>query len=452
MQILNRTSGIVILIVVLSAGSNAQQLPPVHPLGPVLARSTEQLGTVTTARALPGGRVLINDVFGHRVLLLDSTFTKLTVVADSTSSTANAYGPRNGGLFAYRGDSTMFVDPASLSMLVIDPAGKIVRVISAPRPADVPFLVGGPNGTPGFDDRGRIVYRGFAKTGPPQAGGPADKGLMSMPSFPDSAPIVRVDLETRKVDTAAFFRINKPNMQIRQLENGGMSATSIVNPIPTIDDWALLSDGTVAVVRGKDYHIDWTTPDGIRSSSAKIPYDWQRLNDSGKVALLDSARTAIEKARATAQAQMTTSTAAGGGTTPPPAGASIGGEMQMVFRMNVDHGGGDGSVRANGPAAGASMQMPPLTMIPANELPDYRPAFTSGSARGDLDGNLWVRTTSPVGNNGPVYYVINRKAEVIDRVQLPAGRLVAGFGSHGMIYLAVRDADGNARLERATIR
>jgi len=120
--------------------------------------------------------------------------------------------------------------------------------------------------------------------------------------------------------------------------------------------------------------------------------------------------------------------------------------------MNVEHGAGDGAARAAGPAAGASMQLPPLTMIPASELPDYRPAFTSGSARGDLDGNLWVRTTSPVGNNGPVYFVINRKAEVIDRVQLPAGRLVAGFGPNGMIYLAVRDADGNARLERATIR
>jgi len=283
---------------------------------------------VTTARALPGGRVLINDVFGHRVLLLDSTFTKITVVADSTSSTANAYGSRNGGLFAYRGDSTMFVDPASLSMLVIDPAGKIARVMSAPRPVDVPYLVGGPNGTPGFDAKGRIVYRGFAKNGSPPAGGPADRGPISMPSFPDSAPIIRVDLETRKVDTAAFFRINKPNLQIRQLENGGMSATSIINPIPTIDDWALLSDGTVAVVRGKDYHIDWTTSEGIRSSSAKIPYEWQRLDDSGKVALLDSARAAMKNARATAQTQMTTST--GAGATPSPTSAAGGGNANGI--------------------------------------------------------------------------------------------------------------------------
>ena len=96
--------------------------------------------------------------------------------------------------------------------------------------------------------------------------------------------------------------------------------------------------------------------------------------------------------------------------------------------------------------------MPPITMVNADSLPDYRPAFTAGSARGDLDGNLWVRTTSPVGNAGPIYFIINTKGEVIDRVQLPAGRLIAGFGKNGDVYMALRDADGNARVERAKIK
>src|SRR5438874_8628737 len=50
-----------------------------------------------------------------------------------SSATANAYGTRPGGLIAYRGDSTLFVDPASLSMLLIDPNGKIARVRSEER-------------------------------------------------------------------------------------------------------------------------------------------------------------------------------------------------------------------------------------------------------------------------------------------------------------------------------
>jgi hypothetical protein len=98
------------------------------------------------------------------------------------------------------------------------------------------------------------------------------------------------------------------------------------------------------------------------------------------------------------------------------------------------------------------MELPPINMIEADKLPDYRPAFTAGSARGDLDGNLWVRTTSPVGNAGSIYFVINTKGEVIDRVQLPESRILVGFGRNGDVYLSVRDAEGNVRVERAKLK
>jgi hypothetical protein len=127
----------------------------------------------------------------------------------------------------------------------------------------------------------------------------------------------------------------------------------------------------------------------------------------------------------------------------------------ITFRTRVDgggappaRGGGDG----RGAPGGTRMELPPVNMIEADKLPDYRPAFTAGSARGDLEGNLWVRTTSPVGNAGPIYFVINKKGEVIDRVQLPESRVLAGFGRNGDVYLSVRDAEGNVRVERAKIR
>src|ERR1700704_1977541 len=142
-----------------SQASLAQSLPPVRQLGPVTAVAKEPLGAVTTVRHLPDGRVLVNDIVGRRVVMFDSSLSSLTVVADTTSATANAYGVRPGGLIAYRGDSTLFIDPASLSMLLIDPTGKIARVMSAPRANDVGFLVGGPFGNPGFDAQGRLIYR-----------------------------------------------------------------------------------------------------------------------------------------------------------------------------------------------------------------------------------------------------------------------------------------------------
>ena len=149
-----------VVSVAASTGALAQSsLPPVRQLGPVTAVARDSLGAVSGIRALPNGSLLVNDIISRRVLLFDSTLSLVTVVADTTSATANAYGVRPGGLIAFHGDSTLFVDPASLSMLLIDANGKIARVMSAPRAQDIAFLIGGPFGSPGFDPSGKLVYR-----------------------------------------------------------------------------------------------------------------------------------------------------------------------------------------------------------------------------------------------------------------------------------------------------
>lgn len=38
-----------------------------------------------------------------------------------------------------------------------------------------------------------------------------------------------------------------------------------------------------------------------------------------------------------------------------------------------------------------------------------------------------------------VYDVVNRKGELVHRVQLPAGRQIVGFGKGGVIYVASRE-------------
>src|SRR5262245_32737736 len=106
-------------LVVVCSRVHAQQLPPIHPLGPVIHTAAEPLGAVSTARQLPGGRVLVNDIVGRKVVMYDSALAQLKIVADTTSATANAYSSRTGGLLAYKGDSSLFVDPQSLSMLVL---------------------------------------------------------------------------------------------------------------------------------------------------------------------------------------------------------------------------------------------------------------------------------------------------------------------------------------------
>ncbi|HEY5121241.1 MAG TPA: hypothetical protein VII84_06665, partial [Acidimicrobiales bacterium] len=95
--------------------------------------------------------------------------------------------------------------------------------------------------------------------------------------------------------------------------------------------------------------------------------------------------------------------------------------------------------------------LPPLPQfVDPSELPDYRPVFRQGAARGDADGNLWIRTTKVV-NGGPVYDVVNQEGALIERIRIPPGRVIAGFGVGGVVFMGV--VDGNVtRLERAQVR
>jgi hypothetical protein len=365
----------------------------------VLNTSVEPLASVSQVRALPGGRVIVNDNTGRRVVMFDSTLKLIAVIADSAGSVGSAYNSRLGGLIAYLGDSTLFVDPTSLSMVVIDADGKIVRTMAVPQAREAQNLIGGPFGTPGFDAAGRLVYRSVNARGFNQ---PRDGGDAQPPQTPDSAVIVRFDLATRKLDTAGKFSIPKIGVMIVKDERGRSVMTQVINPMPVSDDWAVLADGTIAIVRGREYHVDFVGADDRMTSAPKLAFEWQRLSDDDKVAMIDS-MTAV-----------------------------------MIERTRGDVGGTPGVMPAG------------LKFVSPNELPDYRPAFRQGAARGDADGHLWIRTTHVV-NGGSVYDVINRQGVLIDRIQVPPGRVIAGFGPGGVVYIGV--VDGNiTRLERARAR
>jgi hypothetical protein len=425
------------------AASVATAKVSLRQLPAAVATSTDSLGSVAAVRQLPNGNVLVNDQARRRVVLLDPKMKVIGLVADSTSSTQNAYGVRPGGLIAYRGDSTLFVEPAGLSMLVIDPVGKIIRTMAAPRANDINFLVGGMAGNPGFDSKGRLVYRAAPDFGRmmrmAQPGQP-----FVMPTPPDSAVLVRFDFTTRKLDTVGVFKIPKTYVNSSTDANGRMSLSMQNNPLPVMDEWAVLSDGTVAFVRGRDYHVDFVDAAGVRTVADKIPYEWQRLTDDDKSRFLDSSKVAMEKQRAAMVAN-------GGiiplGASAADAAAGISSRQMITVTRESSAGGppsGGGtntSVTAVGGASG--MQLPPISMVPISELPDYKPVFGQGSVRADMDGRLWVRTIpTKVTTGGAIYDVIDSGGKLVDRVQVPAGTTIAGFGAGGIVYLGFRDATG----------
>ena len=466
-------AALLVLTTLLAPSAHAQQSserPAARPLGAALATS-EPMGAISAVRQLPGGKLLVNDPARRRVLMLDSTMKTIGVVADTTPATQNAYGVRGGGILPWRGDSTLFLDPASLSMLVLDGNGMITRVMAAPRPDDVFSLVGGALGYPGFDSKGRLVYRATALNlnrrgrGEGGGGGGGGGGNIQPPSFPDTTPLVRFDLATRKLDTAAFIKVAAPRINISEVEGRRMIGLT-VNPMPEVDDWAVLPDGTIAILR-KDYHVDYIDADGKKTVGPKIPFDWQRLTDSAKTAVADSVKALVERGGPGAAFALLNGGGDGGGgggfSNGGFGGGGFGGGGFAGGRGNRGGrgGGGDGPPpprrdaatggaaapagggAAAGGAAGATRRGPQVNIVPANELPDYRPAFANGSVRADAEGKLWVRIIpAKPSTGGPDYDVIDRSGKLVDRVTLPRGTTIAGFGAGGIVYLGVRDTAG----------
>jgi hypothetical protein len=388
--------------------------------------------SISTAVALSDGRVYVNDVVSRRVLLFDSTLATAKVVADSTAVTSKAYGARPGALFAYRADTAILTDPASGSMPVLGPTGTIARVMAAPTVAGpIGLNLGNPFYPPGFDARGHLVTQLPTLVRFPD---PVPGKASAQETTMDSSFIVRIDLAARTLDTVAPFKTVKISQVIARDEDGRMTSMKVTPDIvPLVDDWTVCADGSVAILRGRDYHVDWLGADGKWRSTPKMPFEWQHLDDAQKTALIDSALAAIKARRDSMDAII----ASRG---PMPARAVGAVEAAAAGGRGRGGGGGDGA--------------PPPALIdgrPAlSDLPDYRPPFLRGSTRADAEGNLWIRTTTLVKGQ-PVYDVVNKQGTIVDRVQLPPFRTIAGFGP-GAIYMAVKDSAGIVHLEKARIK
>jgi len=476
--------------------------PPVRRIESAQAISTESLGAITNIRHLPDGRVLLNDGTRRRLLMLDSTLTLVSVVLDSLTEVQNAYGTRAGTIIPYRGDSTVFIDPATLAMLVLDASGTITRVRAVPRAQDINFITN-PTfqfGVPGFDRAGRLIHRINATTTPPAVAPPP--GMPYFPSPPDSAFIVAVNLDTRKADTLGTVRIPRVVYSMRMEPEGYYNINMVPNPLPLTDDWALLSDGTIAFLRGQDYRVEYRAPDGTITSSDKQPFPWVRLADDDKVRFADSAK-AVQIANA--QREFTTQMIAWSnllnkpypatfsvptGYTPPPGlpkdwilpkGVSFpanyvpacppgvsppAGAMPMgipgmaITEMRAATAGPPPAATPGAAPAvnctqtyyadmyGSGYTPPPPiyrapTLVRPADLPDYKPPVALTSAKADGDGNLWVRALPMRPTPGGIIYdVINRAGVMVDRIQLPPAYQLVGFGPGKIVYLSNRDATG----------
>jgi hypothetical protein len=411
---------------------------PVIDLPQPVIRSSVTFGGPIGVRQVASGKVMVNDGRLRQIKLFDSTLTAFTMVSDSTPGTSIYYGPYGMQLIPYFGDSSLFGDFPSQTILLLNGAGGVARAIAPPPdPSAMGSLLG--QRKAGIDPKGRLIYASTAGTMMMKNFDPATgKSSVRVTSPPDSSPIVRADLDSRRVDTLA--RIKRASYGghlsvVPRPDGKGDMMKVTINPLRDPDEWAVLSDGTIAIVRSHDYHVDWIHPDGTRSATEKLPFDWKRLTDQDKQKLIDSARAAMNLDAANAAAL-----AALNAPEPARGDPASGGRGQR--------GGGGASGGGRGGRGGTFTEI-----TPANEISDFYPPLRDDAATADMDGNLWILpTTSAQSKNGElVYDVVNPKKGLFERVRMPAGRSVLGFGKGGVVYLISGDRATGFYVEKTKL-
>jgi hypothetical protein len=414
----------------------AQAPVPVVALPNASVTSADRFGTIMNVRELPGGKLLVDDGKNRLVKLLTPALATERIVLDSSLAAPNSYGNFPLALIPYLGDSTLYpsVNKAR-AVLVIDPSGNITRALAMPNQRDLALLR-----RVAVDDRGRIIFMAF----PPVTRQPAT-GVP--PALSDSAPLLRADLAARTTDTIAWVARPMQGFDIWTVQTRVHRELTFWQPDPlkAIDEWTVLSDGSLAMLRGHDYHIDWLRSDGTRESSPKLPFDWKALTDADKQRLIDTLR-----AQWRSQGESNTLIVTAERSPTPWSNRAMSGsdDPAAPFHPSFDT---TTAVMTNVLLEGRSFVRIPAPAL--DDVFDYYAPVRSGAALADMDNRLWILpTTSKQSNAGElVYDVVSTKGEMIERVRLPLGRYIVGFGRNGAVYMAAGDTRNGFTVERSTL-
>ena len=357
------------------------------------AEYVEPFSAIASIRELNDGRVLVTDARERVVQLIDFRGSATAVGREGSGPGEYALP---GLIVPLPGDSSAIYDAGFSRYLIIHPDGKpglhfrpvpsargsqaaVVRVRGVPR---------------GFDARGNIYYQGpaFHENG---------AGVLT-PS--DSTAIIRFDRVAQTADTIAFVRLAKGHGSVKANPGGGVQVMSgLANPLVPRDDWVVLPDGRVAVVRADTYRIDFYTSPSLRRSGPAVPYE--------KIRVDADVRRMVEQ------------------------------EWERAWRNTI------ASARGRGAGSASAMGQAPTPPALSGEWPEVMPPFTMQAAKARPNGQIWVLRTQKPGVARQLYDVFDNMGRVIGQVLLPPSTSLIGFG-RGAVYLVRSDDDGLQYLQR----
>ena len=359
----------------LAAATAVAQVPSVRTLAKPDAEYPQAFIRIGSVHELKDGRVIVGEVH-----LRDGTLQAINFATGTATQVARkGAGPgefagRPSSLMTFAGDTTVMYDGGNARFLLIGPDGKPGRTEPA-KPSQWTFnLAWG-------DSRGR-VYSGL------------EADAVNASELADTAFVVRFTLASGKLDTVGARRVPKTDLSC--FNDGKMSGCRTEEvPFAVHDDWAVFPDGRLAIVRGKDYHVEFYGANGAKTSGPPTKFV--------PIPVTAADKDSVRKARS-----------------PKP--------------------GPDGKI--------TMPRIPPI-IEPSVWYPTKAP-FGEGSTWAGPGGQLWVQISNKAGDNAPKFDVFDAKGVRIATFALPAGTRVVGFGARS-IYTSRVDADDQQFLQRFTL-
>ncbi len=351
------------------------------------ARLSEDFGAIQTVRELPDGTVLVADPLGAALYRVDLEAGTRTEVGSRGRGPAEYMQP--DAVWPLPGDSTLLVDLGNGRLTRLGPDlsfGATSPIAQGEFRPGTPPVIALPQGV---DDEGRVYFRSLPSPG----GG----------SLPDSAEVLRL---RPGGSVERVVRVKVPERRVQRSGGGNEQNVSIRQiPLSPEDAWGVAPDGSVAVARSEDYHVEWIGPDGAVTRGPAVAWDPVAIRGAEREEWL------ADRGRS------------GGG-------IAIGIEVEngrpsMSFRRGAGGGEPDAS---------------------DYEWPDAKPPFVGARVPVDPLGRAWVRRHVDAG--GPVLYdLFDRSGRRVGVVEMEAPRSVVGFGDAG-VYVVSWDPFDLAYLER----
>ncbi len=386
-------SGLVALL--LAVGEGTAQAPREVTLSRPTASFPGPFSFIAGLRELPNGRILVSDGLENVLLRVDLARGTADTVGRSGRGPGEYMSP--DGIFPFSGTGTLLMDLGNgrLSHYAADGSYRESWSITRGEPGRGMTMVV-PQGT---DRAGRIYFEGR-------------EVVVQGNAPPDSGKVLRWDPARDAIDTVGT--VKRPETKVSTSGSANNRSVSMrQTPLSGRDAWAVAPDGRIALVRVKDYHVEWRDGNGRRVVGKPVSFRPVPVRQADKEEFqTEAASSSLSMSVENRNGQVSASFRRGG----PPTGR-----------------GGPG-----GGAGQADLEWPPV-----------KPPFNAAWVRVSPEGDLWVERYVPAG--APRQYdVFGPDANLKLRVTLPAGRRLVALGQ-GVVYTRHLDDSDLQYLERYAV-